>query len=183
MVTKKPSVANSINPMDYDRLVVMIARKCGAKAPIRDSEQYANGWLGLLRACELFDPSLGFAFTSYAYQWILNKINRPVKDMGKMSAPKLESVSYSQTVDDWDPSTDRGEDHQNTVERYDECNMLLRVLDNRSREIVQLCIMNDETYDSITTRFGISRARIGQIIESAIHRMQCHAKKKSECML
>lgn len=43
----------------YDRLVVVIAWTLGARHLIRDSEQYADGWVGLLKGLACHDPSRG----------------------------------------------------------------------------------------------------------------------------
>lgn len=61
------------------RLVVLLARKYArAAVPLVDLIQEGN--LGLLKAAELFDPSLGFKFSTYAKWWIRESITRGVAD-------------------------------------------------------------------------------------------------------
>ena len=59
------------------RLAVSIAREYTAKyhhVPLLDLIQYAN--LGLLHAVDLFDPTRGTRFSTYAYWWIHQVIRR-----------------------------------------------------------------------------------------------------------
>jgi RNA polymerase primary sigma factor len=64
------------------RLVVMIARGyVGRGLPLEDL--VAEGNLGLLRASEGFDASVGVRFTTYAAYWVKQSIRRAVINQGK----------------------------------------------------------------------------------------------------
>jgi RNA polymerase primary sigma factor len=64
------------------RLVVNFARRhVGRGLPLEDL--IAEGNLGLLRAVEAFDPSLGLRFSTYAKYWITQSIKRAVVNTGK----------------------------------------------------------------------------------------------------
>ncbi len=64
------------------RLVVNIARSYTGKG-LNLADLIAEGNLGLLRAVEGFDPSMGIRFSTYATYWIKQSIKRAVINTGK----------------------------------------------------------------------------------------------------
>lgn len=63
-------------------LVAKVAREYrGRGVPLEDLVQ--EGYLGLLRALERFDPGRGSAFSTYAMWWIRQRVGRAVEDMGR----------------------------------------------------------------------------------------------------
>jgi RNA polymerase nonessential primary-like sigma factor len=55
------------------RLIASVAKKYPNKGELIDRLQ--DGYFGLLIAVEKYDPSMGFAFSTYAYQWIRQSIH------------------------------------------------------------------------------------------------------------
>src|SRR5262249_40611504 len=64
------------------RLVVNIARSYAGKG-LALEDLIAEGNLGLVRAVEGFDPSLGVRFSTYASYWIKQSIKRAVINTAK----------------------------------------------------------------------------------------------------
>lgn len=65
------------------KLVVSVAKQYSRfSIPLMDLIQEGN--LGLIKAVEKFDPSLGYKFSTYGIQWIRQYISRYIMDKGNM---------------------------------------------------------------------------------------------------
>ena len=72
------------------QLVVTIAKKyvaAGERAGLGFKDLLQIGALGLVRGCELFDPSKGYKLSTFAYWWIRQGITRAVASGGVIKIP------------------------------------------------------------------------------------------------
>jgi RNA polymerase sigma factor (sigma-70 family) len=71
------------------RLVIYVAKQYSLAGACMDRmDVIQDGNIGLARAIELFDPSLGYRFSTYAYSWIHQTIRRGLtKNMNSVRLP------------------------------------------------------------------------------------------------
>jgi len=81
------------------RLVHLVATRYKGRADMADMLQ--SGAIGLTRAAEKFDPERGYKFSTYAYFWIRQAIQRGESDEFTISIPYLiiEKTRFGREVD------------------------------------------------------------------------------------
>lgn len=62
------------------RYVELVARRWGQRQHMSLDDIMQEGFIGLLRATDLYDPELGFRFKTYATWWIDQRIGRAIAD-------------------------------------------------------------------------------------------------------
>ncbi|MBS1862995.1 MAG: sigma-70 family RNA polymerase sigma factor [Actinobacteria bacterium] len=65
------------------RYVFWIARRFEPITELPYEDLVQEGMFGLIRAAELFDPSLGYRFTTYAHAWIVQAVQRGIYDRSR----------------------------------------------------------------------------------------------------
>ena len=69
------------------RLVVFIAKKFYVRLPTETMEMadyIQEGSLGLAKACERFDPTKGYKFSTYAYWWVKQSLRRAADNQSRI---------------------------------------------------------------------------------------------------
>lgn len=172
-----------------------IARRFGAKNPVEDSWQYAEGWLGLIRAAETFDPSRGFQFSTYAWRWIESKIRhqfRRVKAQkyggGKikelpfsiLSKPdngfQAEDLGISKELD----ALDAAAESEETDRLRETCREFMRILHPREQRMVEAHVMHGITLEDVaaTECPPVTGERVRQIVLRAMRKMSAYAEQR-----
>lgn len=65
------------------RLVISHVRGVERRGTLDFSDLIQEGFLGLLKALDKFDPYMGFTFSTYATQWIRQAVSRAIHDQGR----------------------------------------------------------------------------------------------------
>ena len=80
--TRRPELRDRI-VMQYTNLVESVARRfSGAAEPVEDLAQ--EGYIGLITAVDLYDPSKNVKFSTYATHFIIGQIKHYLRDRGKI---------------------------------------------------------------------------------------------------
>jgi RNA polymerase primary sigma factor len=92
--------------------------------PNVDVEDYHSaGFIGLIRAAEKYDPSLGYRFSTYATQWIRQSIGRMVENEGliiRLPSHMMETVrQIKKFCSDYEQLNDRFPTDAQIEERFD----------------------------------------------------------------
>jgi len=184
---RKPAIQNNgINVLDWDKLVMKIALRFRAGQPVRDSWQYAEGWIGLIRASELFDPARGCKFTTYAMRAIKSQILKTYKANGCLNrAVNAKSIPFSQTAAGIDGAPDsdfavsreqepllEASEKEETAIDNELLGDLMRHLDKRSQLVLTMRYFEEKTLDEIGVTVGITKERVRQVILNSISKLQ-----------
>jgi RNA polymerase sigma factor (sigma-70 family) len=138
-----------------------------------------EGWIGLLRACELYDASKGYKFATYAVQWIRCCVRRAIA----RSRRQLQAAIEADLRDDegWSPLAvaRSNEAPSRPMEALDQRESLAHLMEQsltpRQRQIITARFGLEAgppmTRRAIASRFGVSQQRIAAIEAAALDRL------------
>ncbi len=185
------------------RFAAMTVQTMHVDTPAEDRMQYAM--LGMVRAAELFDPTMGFAFSTYAKAWILQAVSRAAAVEGTLlPVPAGEAITVdvriartrakrrpldldhtyaggTKTLGERlaDDAAVQPDEAIETRERAAQAVALMGTLTPREHRVIRMRFgMGCEpmTLDEIGAVLGVCRERIRQIEKAALDKMACEAK-------
>jgi RNA polymerase sigma-B factor len=153
-------------------------RYAGSSEPYDDLLQVAS--LGLVKAVERFDPSRGFAFSSFAVPTILGELKRYFRDSAwalqtgeafdtvSLDAPRSSESATARRLDALGGQDDRLVlvDDQTTVFAA------AQRLPERERRILYLRYGEDLTQAEIAVRIGVSQMQVSRLLRKSVNRLR-----------
>ena len=178
------------------KFVVTIAKKYrDDDIPFEDI--ISEGNLGLLKAAERYDASMGNKFITYAVWWIKayiqDFIERHDKCRDMDNDIQSSSVTYDTYEDEYDYErelTDINEEFGNSLSdvnyRENAISEMVASLENRERRILTLYFgldgIKSHTLNEIGNELNLSGERVRQIMDKAIVKLKCSALMNDELM-
>jgi RNA polymerase primary sigma factor len=77
------------------RMVTNIAYRCFARQTMDLKDKCQEGIFGLMRAIELFDPTKGYQFSTYATWWIKQRIQRAIADQDSIVRSPIALLAHA----------------------------------------------------------------------------------------
>jgi RNA polymerase sigma factor (sigma-70 family) len=198
-LTPRPAVPSNINPLDHVKLVTMVCKRymSATKGKNLDFDDlHQAGMMGIMKACELFDESRGYKFSTYATWWVRAFVRRLTVDQARtvripawfqeeqrlagktvplvsksLDAPMNTSEGEGDCQLDHeahpDPQIDAPEGLLCINQRKKYAHYLLSTLCDRERLVLTMR-MKDATLEVVGNALGVTRERARQIEANAL---------------
>ena len=182
-------VAREMLIQSYLRLVVSMAKnpKYRHQAEVLDLIQEGN--IGLIKAADCFDASLGYSFAGFATECIRNRmllfVNKKYEELLVLETPAFEdSEEYvteaDRVVDEanilGDASYRIAEDVMMEEERRQMLYAAIEKLPRRDREVIQLLygvgVRDAMSLQEVAMLLGVTKERVGQIRDEALRKLK-----------
>lgn len=188
-------VINNIRIEDHFGLIreVMKSYFLSPSCALTKEDLFQEGVFGLMRAAELYDPSLG-AWSTYAYLWVRQCMTRALANFSRTvrapvhvladrrkrgeSTPAAASLNVEVGKEDarmtWlDMLTyPESEDPERYELDHDRLAQAIETLPSRTQEILRCRYVRDLTLEETAQLFGVTRERIRQIEKAAIETLR-----------
>lgn len=156
-------MAYAIDPTEHLGLVCsVVAKFADRKTPLQDTEEYSDGILGLLSACEKFEKDKNVEFSTYAHGCILNAVLQ-----GWRSRNKFKKINSFPIEND---------DIVAPVEKPNLNTFIAKLFDGETESergrlmlrIIEEHFLNDKSYAEIGRELGFTRAYIQQLSDQGL---------------
>jgi RNA polymerase sigma factor (sigma-70 family) len=160
-------------------LVVIYASRYSRYQVLSFEDLIQEGWIGLMRASELYDASKGFTFATYAVRWIRCCMRRAIVRFRR----QLQATVEADMRDDegWSPLAVARSDEASSrpmdalEQRESVAHLMERSLTLRQRQVITARFGLDTeppmTRRAIASRLGVSQQRIASIEAAALDRL------------
>lgn len=131
-------------------------------------------YLGLVEAASRFDPSLGIAFSTFAYPRIFGAIHDWLREQGWVRRGDLTQVLSldAQCADSEDcalKDTIEAKPEDDTEECFE---VITLKLDAQAKAVLRHYFIDDYSMKEVGEKFGVSESRISQLIKQYKSRIQ-----------
>lgn len=153
------------------RLAQMLAHRYS-----RNNQQYEDrqqsAFLALCNAAAGFKEDYGTSFTTYAYSAIERQLQRDITKENK----QLPTISLDKPLNDDLTLEDTLADDYDFADHIADpaLNKALNKLDERTANMIYLYYGEQRTYDEIGQLYGITRARVQQIVKKGLDTLKRH---------
>lgn len=195
---KPVTVINGIDLTAHMGLIARVAKRyrrmLGGVLEWEDLIQW--GWLGMRRAAEKFDPSKGFAFSTYSQWWITNYIQRCIMNERRtvrvpihtQNSARLNGERFPLDEHSLDRAVNTGDGDSVTFldcmpadvdleqdaaekEGKDIIENAMFFLSEKDQRLIRQRYWGERTLNEIGVEQGVSRERIRQREKAAIERL------------
>jgi RNA polymerase sigma factor (sigma-70 family) len=162
---------------------------------IEREDLVSEGYMGLVKAAEKFDPARGFQFSTYAVHRVRNYIGRYMQNHGRLVRVPIylqdgergkrlrpetirwldapHGVDPSRTLHDFMGSDDPAQ--SNALAAEDIKRLVASIRDKRARFAVHHWYLKDRTLEEIGANIGgVSRERVRQLVLQGVAEMRRH---------
>lgn len=133
----------------------------------------SEGYRGLMRAFQTFDPDMGFRFITYAEPWITSFVTRGIRSYHRHEHVSLDDPVHDDgkevPLKDLLISGEAGADEAISIK---EVRSLLSQLNDRERTIIILRFWHDFTLEEIGLRIGLRKERVRQIESRVLRKLR-----------
>lgn len=165
-----------------------------------EDDLWQAGAMGVMRAVETFDPSRGFAFSTYASQWIRHFVQRAIENQRRvvrvpvhrqtsarrigepipavalsLDAPIHQDADAGCWLDQLTAEPEPGDEPAEriaTEQRRAALTRALAQLPERSRWVLLARYCDDMTLKEISEPLGLSRERVRQLVLIALEQLR-----------